>query len=207
MSAKGYTTEVKVETFLNEAIESGKVDDAILQAERFIDEYTGRNFKADTTATARKYDGDGSQELIIDDCVDVTKVEVGSNYYGDSYTEIVAHDSVGAGTDVYYELPNNYSAKNLPIRKLLLRARHFCEGLQNHQITGKWGYSVSVPSDVELAATILVASVYKYGRSGGLGGVKSEKIGDYSVSFNDDQSKADFERAMEILDRYKKFEI
>jgi hypothetical protein len=201
MSAK-YTTEVKIETYLNKSIETGKADDAILAAERFIDNYTDRNFKADTVASIRYYDGNGRQNLPIDDCIAVTKVEQGSNVYGDSFSEIP-----NTGADRYYLMPANNEADRVPINKLHLRNRYWIEGFQNHRITAKWGYSENAPDDIAMAATILAAAIYESGRSGSVGGIKSEKIGEYSVSFTDDRELADFNKAMQILDSYKRLMI
>ncbi|MEA3464202.1 MAG: hypothetical protein U9R14_03985, partial [Patescibacteria group bacterium] len=179
MAVKGYTTKAKVAEFLNETI-SITLEDIILAVEKFIDEYTGRNFIADTEATVRYFNGDSSQNLIIDDCIDVTKVEVGNNSYGDSYSEINE-----SGTDRYYTLPINNKAEFVPIRKIHLRARTWAEGIGNHKITAKWGFSETCPADISKAASILAAGIYKYGRSGSMGGIKSEKIGDYNISFAD----------------------
>lgn len=201
MPAKGYTTEEKVEEYLNESISSGGVDNIILYIEKLIDNFTGRNFKADTSASYRYYNGDGSQELNIDDCVEVSEVNIGSNYYGDSFDEVGT-----TGVDRYYVLPNNYAAEGYPIDKLHLRSRFFTLGFQNQKIKAKWGYSTTPPDDIIYAATVLVASVYKAGRSGAIGGIKSERIGEYNVSFGAD-SEEEVKRAIGILNSYKKFEI
>lgn len=195
-----YTTEAKLETYLNEAITTGAADDAIAAAEKIIDEYTGRNFKADATAAARLFDGDGSQEQVIDDCVEITKVEVGSNAYGDSFTEIPATGSTG-----YIKLPANNSALGVPIRKILSRTMYFIEGVQNHRITAKWGYSAAAPADIVIAATILAAFMYLDGRDEG---IKSEGIGAYSVSYLEGNDMAgELQNVKKILDNYRKYEL
>lgn len=199
-----YTTEAKLETYLNKAIATGEANDAIAAAEKLIDQYTGRNFKADTEASIRYYDGNGKQDLVIDDCVEITKVEVGSNYYGDAFDEI--DDGSEEPTNRYYVIPANYEEEGLPIRKLRLRTRFWIEGFQNQRITAKWGYSTTAPDDIVLAATILAAGFYQYGRSGASGGIKSEKIGDYSVGFSEGQWE-DYERIKKILDNYRKIEL
>jgi len=202
MTDKGYTTEEKIENFLNETISTGDADDYILAAQQLIDQETQRNFKADTNASERLYDGNDRVDLVIDDCVEITKVEVGSNYYGDSFTEIEE-----GGTSGYYLFPNNYSEQGLPIRKVHLRNRYWIQGIQNMRITAKWGYSASVPADISFVATMLSALMYKYGRSGAIGGIKSEKIGEYSISYMDDDELNDLEKAKNILNSYKKYTI
>lgn len=199
MGDKNYTTEAKVNTFLGITVSSGVLDNIILSVQDFIERYTGRIFKADSGASARSYDGDGTQDLIIDDCVEITKVEKGDNFYADSYTTILS-----TGTNRYYTMPVNNSALELPIRKLHLRSMYFVKGFQNHRITAKWGYSAAVPSDIGQVATFLVASIYKCGRSKSIGGVKSERIGDYAVSFGSDGEQSEYKKMIGILDNYVK---
>jgi hypothetical protein len=206
---KGYTTEAKIENYLLQDIDasfSSQIESWIEGVERIIDNYTGRDFIADTTASARVYDGDGEQDLLIDDCIEVTKVEVGADDYGGSFTEVSS-----SGADRYFLDPPNAQSLDVkvPYNKVTLRSRYFPEGKQNNRITAKWGYSESVPADVEFAATVFVAGIINQQRQGG-DEVKSEKIGNYMVTYNSDRGKnsfADFERAMSILDSYKRLNI
>lgn len=207
MAAK-YTTEAKVAAFLDETIATGAATAFIESAEALIDQITGRNFKADTAASAKLFDGNDEQDLSIDDCVAVTKVEVGSNFYGDSHDEVVANDAVGAGSDCYYKLPNNALVNGQPIIELHLRSRIWVEGMANHRITAKWGYSVSAPKDIEFAATVLAGGMYIANRlKNGEGAVKSESIGGYSITYDSGSESKwnDYDAALKILDRYKKY--
>ena len=202
----GYTSKTKIEDYLLKTIDATfetQIEDWIAAAENFINQYTSRVFIADAEASARLYDGDNSVSLLIDDCVEVTKVEVGNDDYGNSFTEVES-----SGADRYFLEPVNYSARELPIRKITLRARVWVEGKQNNRITAKWGYSESVPSDIEFVATVLVAGICNQ-QIGGGDQITQEKIGNYSVSYssNDTDSIADFKRAMQILDSYKKLNI
>lgn len=193
-----YTSEEQINTFLGETIETGKADDAILAAEKYIDNVTGKNFKAEETATERKISGNGNQVMLIPECVEITKVEVGNDFYGDSKSEITE-----GGTDGYILGPENYEEDEVPINEIWLRGRLWQYGKQNCLITAKWGYSVDPPDDIVFVATFLAASIYKQGRSGNIGGVKSERIGEYSVSFNTTNDLADFNKAQKILSMYK----
>jgi hypothetical protein len=204
MADKIYTTEAKIAAYINATIATGASSFAILAAQDFIDNYTGRNFKADGTASARLFSGNDRQALAIDDCVDVTKVEVGSNMWGDSFDEQV---NTEGQTPQYYELPANYAADKVPIRKIGLRSRLFIGGNANHRITAKWGYSASVPDDVSLAATVIASGIYNQNRGENTGAIKSEKIGEYQVSYANEKGMNDLEQAMAILDKYKKYEI
>jgi hypothetical protein len=82
-------------------------------------------------------------------------------------------------------------------------------GKQNHRITGKWGYSETVPADIQFVATVFVGGILNQHRQGG-DEIKSEKIGNYQVTYNTDNgsnSWADFAKAKEILDMYKRLLI
>jgi len=203
MTDKQYTTQKKIEDYLGITITDGSARDYILATQMIIDNMTGRNFKADGTASSRLYDGNDRQGLRIDDCISVTKVEVGSNYWGDSFVE-----KVNTGdTPQYYLMPTNYSQDNLPINKIGLRNEIWIQGHANHRITAKWGYSENVPDDVSFAATVISAGMYYQNKGENTGAIKSEKIGEYQVSYADQKGMSDLERAKSILDNYKTFEL
>ena len=201
---KEYTTEAKVESFLDISITTGEADDAINAAVDIIDQKTDRNFIADSSASARLFDGNGKQNLCIDECVEITKVEIGNNIYGDSFSEISA-----GGANGYYLLPNNYSEKGIPIDEVHVRSRYWIVGFQNHRITAKWGYSAAVPEAISMATTILAAGIYMYNRGGASGNVKSEKIGNYSITYGADSADKwkSFERALQIIEQYRRISL
>jgi len=207
MAAKGYTTKTKIENYILQDIDSSfdsQIQSWIEGIERIIDQITGRNFIADSAASARVFDGDGSNELLIDECVAITKVEAGNDGYGGSFTEVLA-----TGADKYFTEPANAIAKGYPIHKVTLRSKSWLEGIQNQRITAKWGYSTAVPADIEFAATVFVAGVLNQHRQGG-DQIKSESIGNYQVTYNTDKegdSFGDFTRAKEILSAYTKLNI
>lgn len=207
MASKGYTTKTAVENYILQDIDSSfdsQLDAWIAGIEKVIDQYTGRNFKADSAESARVFDGDGSSELLIDECVAITKVEVGEDSYGGSFSEIAA-----TGSERYFTYPANAAVKGVPFHKLVLNSRRWPEGMQNNRVTAKWGYSTTPPEDIQFAACVFVAGVLNQHRQGGEE-IKSESIGGYSVTYNTDaenNSWADFERAKQILDSYKRLNI
>ena len=76
---KGYTSRQQIENYLLITVDPSfytQINSWIEQIETYIDKTTGRNFIADTVASAKLYDGDGTSELLIDDCVDVTEVKI-----------------------------------------------------------------------------------------------------------------------------------
>lgn len=205
--AKDYTTEAKIENYILQDIDptyAATITDIIEGVEDTIDNITGRNFKADADATARLFDGDGTKGLLIDDAIEITLVEVGLDSYGGNFITVG-----NTGSNRYFSEPANHVAKGVPITKLLLHSRHFTTGIQNHRITGKWGYSETPPSGIQFAATVFASGILNQNRKGG-DQVKSERIGNYQVTYNTDQgsnSWADFERALTILDSYKRYHL
>jgi hypothetical protein len=204
---KGYTDKSTIENYILQEIDvsfDNQLDEWIEGVEKTIENITGRVFIADTTASARLYDGDGEQDLLIDECVDVTKVEVGSDAYGSSFSEILE-----TGSDRYFTYPQNAIVKGQCIDKVVLSARTFPCGMQNNRITAKWGYSVAVPADIKFVATVFVTGILNQQRMGG-DQIKSERIGNFTVTYNTDNggdSWTDFNNAMKILDSYKKILI
>jgi hypothetical protein len=204
MAAKGYTSKEKIERYANITID-GSMDAQILAwveaAENQIDLITGRNFLADSNATARLFDGDGSSVLIIPDAVEVTLVEVGLDSYGGGFQSIQA-----TGANRYFTLPGNHVAEGVPITRIELNSHYFARGRQNNRITAKWGYSEAVPLEIEFAATVLVTGIINEQRGGG-DKIAMEKIGNYSVSYdtNDKNGMADYHNAIKSLDKYKRY--
>lgn len=160
----------------------------------YIEKETGHRFIADTTASPRSFDGNDTRFLPIDECIEITKVEKGSDRWGDTKETI---------TDGYIELPQNHAEKGLPIDELMLKDSYWLCGTMNHTITAKWGYSEELPEDIKLALVILTAGII-YESLTGEGEVASEKIGEYSVTYKSDKEWADFDRAKSIIGQYKK---
>lgn len=200
MAAKGYTNKGNIENYLLIDIDASfddQVDMWIEDIERFIDTETGRNFIADSEASARLFDGTDSDTIVIDDCVEVDTVEIGSDQFGSSFSS----------TENYLTFPANAVLKLEPIKGIILKSDYFGEGTQNQRITAKWGYSVAVPGDIRMVATILVAHIYKFGRAGIQDGVASERIGNYTVSYQNKADADEMRNAMQILGRYKRYSL
>lgn len=186
---KGYTNRTEIENYLLISIEDwfhDQIDYWIDVVEKFIDNFTGRNFIADTVASERVFDGEGENNLLIDDCVELTKLEIDDEEIDD---------------DAYYLYPANETPKN---EIILDDDDIFPEDHQNITITAKWGYSVAVPSDIKQAATILTSLIMEQSLPHE-GEIQSVQVGNFSVSYKDKKQADDFDRAMEILKRYQKF--
>lgn len=202
MENRNYTTDKLITNYLNKAVYDEEITPFIEAAQKYIENYTGRIFKADEEATARLYDGNDKDNLVIDDCIEITKVEIGADAWGDNFNEVSA-----SGTSRYYTLPTNNSELNEPIRKIGLRANIFVYGHANQRITAKWGSYETVPKDLQFAATVIASGMYNQNRGENTGAIKSEKIGEYSVTYADQKGFSDLELAKQTLDSYKKYEI
>jgi len=196
-----YTTITEIENYtLTEIALSFKsqVESWIDAVESFIDKFCQRNFKADTIATIKLYDGlpptdtfktKTRKEYFIDDCVEVVELKIDGK--------------IVPATD--YLL---YPANSLPKTRILLKKESgyvFSSGEQNISVKAKWGYSVDPPKDIVFAATVLTAGVINYSRGKSL--VRTEAIGNYSVAYEDELHWQDYERVMNILRAYQKISI
>lgn len=188
MAPKGYTTRTALENYSLQVIDPtfySQIDLWIEAIEKYIDNYTGRNFVGDAedAESSKFYDGNGSTELLIDDCLEIETLKI---------------DDV-AVTD-YLLYPANGERKY----KIRLINSIFYWGRQNVEVKGRWGYSAAVPADITLAATVLLAGITAHADQTGKE-VRSESIGSYSVSYADAKGWQDFDKAKKILDSYIRF--
>ena len=185
---KNYTDQKSIEDYLLTDVDlsfADQIEDWIESQESYIDQETGRNFKADASASERLYDGDNDITLFIDDAVEVTGVKVD-----------------GKSVDFY-----KYPANSLPITKIVLKDGRFTKGRQNVAVTAKWGYSEDVPADIKFAATVLVAGIINDQSVRQEGNVKSVSIGSYSVSYGDVKQWNDFENVKPSLAKYQRMTV
>lgn len=188
---RGYTSKTKLENYTLQTIDASfdaQIEAWIEAVEGFIERYTNRIFIADTEASEKVYDGEGGYEQKFDEFIEVTKVEIGE----DTKTEIESSD--------YRIYPNNIENKSI----IQLKEDIFTEGWQNVTITAKWGFSENCPAEITMVATTLLAGIANYSNNA-KGKVRSESIGRYSVTYENEKGWQDFKRAREILNSYKKF--
>lgn len=188
-----YTTIAKVEAYTLKDIGSSfetNVSAWITSISRFIDQYCNRTIVASGSDTEKYYDGEGKEYVSIDECQSITTVELGDRY----------GDNLSAVTD-YIKYP-----ATAPHRALILKSGVFTGGIQNVKVTADFGYAASTPEDIEFAATVLVAGIIN-AQDPNAQGKKSERIGNYQVTYTDDKGITDFNRAMAILDSHKRYVI
>lgn len=182
-----YTTKTDVENYLNKTIDDSldvTLTDWIIAMSSYIDSQCNRNIakvpaEGDDKIETFKYDGDGTDTLLIKDCCNITNVKI-----DDVVTEV-------------YKYPANKSYTN----KLKLSELTFTKGLQNVEVTGIQAMFDEVPKDIAFACTVLVGGICNnqiYKEKG-----TSEKIGQYTITYGDSQ-KADIDRMKSILSSYKR---
>ena len=191
----GYTSKNDIERYMLVDIDDSyntQINEWIESVEAMINDYTGRLYIADTIASIRYFDGDGSHLLLIDDCVSLTKIEMGD--------PTTTKDELD--TDDYYVYPYNTTPK----RKVYYDSI-FTRDNKNIDVTAKWGYSIAVPNDIKLATTILVSLIIEEAWQSE-GETDSESIGSYSITYKKTETnKSKIDRAILTLNRYRKINI
>ena len=196
MSVKNYTSRDRVEALMLTTIEADWQDNFNIfleSAENYIDTFTGRNFVADTEYSAKVFDGSGSKQLILPDLVEIENITI---TVSDDSEEVLT-------TSQFYSYPANKTPKNRIVIDTDLVTYYFYKGQQNISVSAKWGYSVAVPKEIELAASIIMAGIINYAYEHN-SEVVSEGIDDYNVTYNRKEDWVKYERAIEILKKYKK---
>lgn len=196
-----YSNEEKVEDYLTIDIDSSFSSRIIEWAEsvdKYIDNYTGKSFSE--ISESRYFDGSGSRELDVDDFVSISEVLI-LNYEDDDTMYAL---SEGKGND-YVTFPYNETPKYRLILTPASTIGGWLKGDRRIKITATWGHQSSIPSDIVLAATMLLAGIIEKGLKGGT--VKSESLGDYSVTFKDLDDISSTMGVKDILSHYKIYEL
>jgi len=183
-----YTSKDKIEDYIDADIDSSygnTLTRFIESVEAHIDNETGRTFGTANTASQRVFDGDGTDELIIDDAHDIVSV-----------TRDIDDNALDTGEW------NGLPANDTPKTAIKLDTKVFPKDTQNITVEAKWGYG-EVPRDIELAATVLVAGIMNANVSTDEE-VKKESFGDYSVTYKDESHWSDYERTETILENYRR---
>jgi len=190
LTKKGYTNKGQIENYLLttvNAIFHEQLNDWIAMMETHIDKATGRNFIADTVATEKLYDGNGENELLVDDFIGTPTIEI---------------NGVELASDQYLVYPANTEKKNIIKR---VSGSIWAKDDQSIGVTAKWGYSEEVPNDIIFATTVLVAGIINYSSKDSQGQISTKTVGRYSVTYKDKKQWQDFEQIDKIIKSYKKF--
>lgn len=137
--------------------------------DKYIDKKCDMTF-LEVAETTRYYDG-GEETLEIDPCTAITAVASLNDDGTTSYTYVTGDYEAG---------PYNQTVKNE------LRKRYSCwpKGNRRIAVTAKFsGWDSGVPQDIQMAATMIAASVLTAGSQ--VGGVKSESLEGHSITYDD----------------------
>lgn len=167
-----------------EAADEAKFNLLIGVASRICDNYTGRTLvtNADTTKTfSNKFAN--VNEVLIGECHDVSTVSVDGE-------EI---DFVALPTERERKL-SIYNSDNA-----------FTSGVGHIDVTAKFAkYVDEVPEQIQFATAWVVIGLNNFAIAGGDNDdIKSEKIGDYTVTYKDKEQESNFTTAKGILDSEK----
>lgn len=179
-----YTDKTALQNYLKRTIAVGfdtQLTAYIEAMSRFADTYCSC-ILVDTLETTRKYDGTGDNVLYIDSCHDISAVTVdGTNVFADVYL-----------------YPANIDRKNT----LEMAYNAFTRGRQNVEVTGVFAHFTELPEHLKFAVTVLVAGILNQVDKQ-TDGIKSEKVGEYQVTYKDDKERADYAQAMAILQSFR----
>lgn len=177
-----YTTKLAVQNYLQTTIASSFDDQLtayIAAMSEHCDTLAGYPIYR-TDETTNRYDGSGERSQLIDPVHTITEVMV----------DDIAVDPL--------EAPYNSDIKT----ELKLRFSTFAAGDANVSVTGIHALKKNLPAPVAHACTVFVGILLKQVKDQ-RGGVKSEKIGEYSVSFMTDEERLDYKMAVEAVTAYR----
>ncbi len=171
-----YTTQAKVEEALNRTLTASEVSylTTLLPAiDKYINNETETSFGESATVTVF-VGGEGSDLLITPTLNNVTEVK-----YEGVVIPSSEYTTSPRGKDFVYAL----HSKN-----------GWSEGFENYSITAKHGFP-EVPADITAAATEIAVN-YFTGQQAATSGAKSEKVGDWSITYlNGEQAVSERTRA------------
>jgi len=148
-----------------------------------IEKVTGVDWKADSIASAKLFNGNSCDVLEIGNFIGTPVVEFGNNY-GINFV----------ATTNFVTLPFNGSSKT----DILMKDETVPHGIMNVRVTARWGYAEEVPDDIRHACVVLVSGIV-LANTNQDGEVESEKIGNYTVKYKNDSHKDDSTLAMDTI--------
>lgn len=148
-----------------------------------IDAYIDK--KTDTT-----FGGDTETDVYVSGC-DTSMLIIPTM---NSITQLKIDGNTIPSTE-YVQFPQG-SSETFSLRK---KSGVWEKGIENYSVTGKLGYA-EVPTDIKAVATELAAN-YFTGQQASISGAKSEKVGDWSITYLDSE-KALSERSSYVLADY-----
>lgn len=197
-----YTNKTKVEQLMGIAIpaaDNTAISDFIAAVTAWIDRYCGKSFE-DASAT-KYYDGNGQQQLNIDSFIGsptVTLLNI------DGTTDRVLTEGQ---SDDYITYPYNDTEKYALVLTGCAWYSAWPKGRKRIKVVANFGAADTVPADIEMAATKLVANLYREREQKGSGAIQSVSLGDYSASFGTIDEAAQAMGVYNILDLHRDVEV
>lgn len=190
MEYQAYTTKEEVENYLGVTIDASLntqiatwIKAITLQIDKMANRDIYKTLPEGETVTY-KYDGDGTNIVLIKDCHTITEVRVG---------------------DMVVE-PLQYPSNKPYVSRLILEDMIFPKGNQNVEVDATHSMAKELPEDIKLAATVMVAGIYNNRNSAGKVGT-TERIGSYQVTYHNNAQVTDFETAKMAINGYKRIAI
>jgi len=177
-----YCTKANIQNYLQQTLEvtfDTQLNAYIAAMSEHCDELAGFPIYR-TTPTERLYDGSGLSNQQIDHVHTITEVTV---------------DDIAVTP---FQIPYNSDIKT----QLIFKDNIFTNDVANVSVTGVHCLKKTLPAAVAHACTVFVAILLKQVKDQ-RGGVKSEKIGEYSVSYMTDEERLDYNMAVEAVKAYR----
>lgn len=197
-----YTTLADIKRRVSSiSISDSDITDYIAEAEAWIDSVTGTTFSVSTDTTKIFSTKSWMKYVVIDQAVEVTKVEnlVSRSDSGDAWEEINSSD--------YRLEPENSTPKTLIrfFRGWYKPAYIWIEGgVANIRVTAKFGYSETPPAEIQrITASYVIENMKMDGVIDPT--VSSEKMGDASVSYAIQKPNEKIKALTKQLMKYKDF--
>lgn len=176
-------------------------------ATRLIDRFCNRpdGFEADSAESARYYSGDGRSFLLIDECVEITEVAVKDSASDTDYTAWTIPTTMMAGdgdwlpfsgdpkAPIFNDLPYdslmtdpngdyaNFTGGLYSGRRGFRPTQSYGRSVPTVRVTAKWGFSVSIPDDIQEACMMQTMILYKRMQGSGASVLASAELGTIEV--------------------------
>jgi len=189
-----YTDKNQIEKYLGTTFPSSlnsQLVNWITAVTGWIENYVGFSFENDT-ASDRYFDGSGSRELLVDKYHTLVSIII---------LDINGSNDITLDTNDIVQYPLNATPKDRIYIEGSGSVIKFPSYRNAVKINAKWGWSATVPQEIQLATTRLMAHLLQKRLSGGA--VSQESLGDYSVSFHKIEESAELLGVTNILDQYR----
>lgn len=203
-----YITESDIEKYMGLTIDSALssfIVTLISAAQKYIEKYTSRVFEASAEDVTRKYSGKGTTKMRIDDLLEITSLEADGVDLEADDDYLLCPLNASADGEPYTWIELIQPETRLPINpRMNVASRYVFDKAQgNVTIVGTWGYSVTPPEDIKVAALKIVSGIIKENiGDSDLKEITQESIGEYSTSYAKVRDIANATGVNDILDQY-----